>query len=595
MYSGALHRKRKVKTGCKTCKKRRVKCDEGRPACRQCVSSSRPCDGYGIWGGGGTPYMPPQSHRTLSVYCTPVPAGSLNDQEQVCFDWLIKRTAKKFAGIFQSDFWETLIFQASAQEPAVRHAVIALASAHRFEQRFDPRFPDAPDPVNEQFTLQQYNKAILHLRTKTTQTSHSLRVALITCMLFVTLEYLRGQYLMGSAHLRYGMRLLTEISASTSKSAMTPKILRPKEDFAYNALVDTYAQLGIQSAMFGHIPSNMCLVTQDPQSTIPYIFSSLLEARRSIDDHLNRIHCLKRHFRDQRPDNIQEMSEVQSCILADLVLWRKAYNASLARLESHNTSGRDKFGYLLLRVYHEMATIMASVCLAGSEDSEMIFDEYTENFITIMSGLIDMWKSWTSANFPDQDLSKLTEESSNFREIFEKFQNMSDTNVFFESSLLEILEHSSEINDILKTPDCGGSGFTVETGYIPPFYYTALKCRVPRIRRQAVRALRAAPHREGVWNGPLLASVLEAVIKIEEADLYKGESRVHSPVGFLLPRPDDLLVPKVPAEARISDVKVILPDHVPGEVYINYRKKAADGEWAHFRKRVELQSRNEPR
>lgn len=536
--------------------------------------------------------MPPQSHRALSVYCTPVPAGSLSCQEQVYFDWLIKRTAKKFAGLFQSDFWETLIFQASAQEPAVRHAVIALASAHRFEQRSSPGFSASSDPVNEQFTLEQYNKAILHLRAQTSQDRHSLRVALITCMLFVTLEYMRGQYLTGSAHLQYGMRLLTDISASKSQPAMTPRILRPKEDFAYNALVDAYARLGIQSAMFGHIPSNMCLVTQDPGTAIPYIFPSLLEARRSLDDLLNRIHCLKRHFRDHQPHKSQEMSELQSRIVADLLLWRKAYTASLARLDSCETSGRDKFGYLLLRVYHEMATIMASVCLAENGELEMIFDEYTENFIAIMSGFLEMWKSWTFANFRDQDLSTLTAQSSSLREIFEKFENLSDMNGLMESSLLEILENSSEINDILKTPDCGGSGFTVEAGYIPPFYYTALKCRVPRVRRQAVRALRAAPHREGVWDGPLLAAVLEAVIDIEEGDLYDGESSVQAPVGFLLPRPDDLLVPKVPAEARISDVKVILPHHVSGEVYISYRKRVADGDWAQFKQKVELQSAN---
>ncbi|KAK3385315.1 hypothetical protein B0H63DRAFT_181546 [Podospora didyma] len=45
-------RRSKVKTGCQTCKTRKVKCDEGRPACVRCVSTGRACDGYGIWGGG---------------------------------------------------------------------------------------------------------------------------------------------------------------------------------------------------------------------------------------------------------------------------------------------------------------------------------------------------------------------------------------------------------------------------------------------------------------------------------------------------------------------------------------------------------------
>ncbi|KOS39145.1 hypothetical protein ACN38_g10031 [Penicillium nordicum] len=35
---------------------------------------------------------------------------------------------------------------------------------------------------------------------------------------------------------------------------MVPTIISPEEDFAYNALVDAYSRLGIQSAMFGHVP-----------------------------------------------------------------------------------------------------------------------------------------------------------------------------------------------------------------------------------------------------------------------------------------------------------------------------------------------------
>ncbi|OAA61118.1 Zn(2)-C6 fungal-type DNA-binding domain protein [Niveomyces insectorum RCEF 264] len=36
----------KVKTGCNNCKQRRIKCDEKRPACSQCVRSKKTCTGY---------------------------------------------------------------------------------------------------------------------------------------------------------------------------------------------------------------------------------------------------------------------------------------------------------------------------------------------------------------------------------------------------------------------------------------------------------------------------------------------------------------------------------------------------------------------
>ncbi|TAQ88480.1 hypothetical protein B7494_g3189 [Chlorociboria aeruginascens] len=49
VMSGGRHKKeikRRTKTGCLTCRKRRIKCDEQHPACRNCQKSKRECMGY---------------------------------------------------------------------------------------------------------------------------------------------------------------------------------------------------------------------------------------------------------------------------------------------------------------------------------------------------------------------------------------------------------------------------------------------------------------------------------------------------------------------------------------------------------------------
>ncbi|KAH7328181.1 hypothetical protein B0I35DRAFT_10834 [Stachybotrys elegans] len=38
--------RKRTKTGCLTCRKRRIKCDEGRPVCHNCIKSKRHCEGY---------------------------------------------------------------------------------------------------------------------------------------------------------------------------------------------------------------------------------------------------------------------------------------------------------------------------------------------------------------------------------------------------------------------------------------------------------------------------------------------------------------------------------------------------------------------
>ncbi|KAJ5895709.1 uncharacterized protein N7473_005108 [Penicillium subrubescens] len=94
-------------------------------------------------------------------------ARHMANHRQVSFDWFMEMTTKKFAGLFPSDFWEKLIFQASAQEPAVRHAVVALSAAHRFDHYYEPwKIPATYGFDAERFTLQQYNKAIQHLSVR---------------------------------------------------------------------------------------------------------------------------------------------------------------------------------------------------------------------------------------------------------------------------------------------------------------------------------------------------------------------------------------------------------------------------------------------
>lgn len=553
-----------------------MKCDESRPACRRCISTGRICDGYGIWGGGGSPYGPPQSNKALSIYCTPVPAGSLDPEEQACFDWFMRKTSTKFAGIFKSQFWETLVFQASAQEPAVRHAVVALSAAHRFDISAGSWVPAIYGVDAERFTLQQYNKAIHHLRDATMKNNASgsglsnkkaLRVALITCMLFVTLEYLRGQYKMGSAHLRYGIQLLADISAPVSRTSMAPGILSPAEDFVHDALIDSYARLTVQSAMFGHVPSHLCVTVRDPQvHALPYTFSSLVEARQTLDDLLNRIHCLKRYIYTHRsgvhkeegkeneckPESNSKAFETQRKIVTDLSLWRKAYNASISLLKADEQ--KEKVRFLLLRVYHEMAVIMASVCL--SSEGEMVFDAYTNGFVAVMSTFFDMWRYWCSINM-------------RIKEIDRSLQNS---------------ESNSE-----------GYSFTIESGFIPPMYYTGLKCRIPRIRRLAIQLLRAAPHREGVWNGPLLADVLEEVAEVEEGPLYAENYFEQDPDEDFADGDSqfdkvNLPSPEVRAESRVHDVKVLLPDIIGGDTFMSYEQQRGDGQWEAFHRKVKRRS-----
>ncbi|KAI1133764.1 hypothetical protein F5Y10DRAFT_4789 [Nemania abortiva] len=74
--------RKRTKTGCLTCRKRRIKCDEGKPTCNNCLKSKRQCEGYNqrvifkdpLGAFAGAPYGPIQ-------YPAPSPQALIREQQ----------------------------------------------------------------------------------------------------------------------------------------------------------------------------------------------------------------------------------------------------------------------------------------------------------------------------------------------------------------------------------------------------------------------------------------------------------------------------------------------------------------------------------
>ncbi|OTB03779.1 hypothetical protein M426DRAFT_173071 [Hypoxylon sp. CI-4A] len=153
--------KPKVRTGCITCKIRRVKCDETKPSCTRCLTTGRKCDGY-----EGT--LPPRQKRktptpttspNLSAYPVPSTFSSSSsthgggnssstqrtlrplaadiegtEQERLFFH-RFRQAAEAglatHASGLEPSFWRRLVPQVgNSSDAAVRHALIALGAAH---------------------------------------------------------------------------------------------------------------------------------------------------------------------------------------------------------------------------------------------------------------------------------------------------------------------------------------------------------------------------------------------------------------------------------------------------------------------------------
>ncbi|KAE9362917.1 hypothetical protein N431DRAFT_565038 [Stipitochalara longipes BDJ] len=533
----------KIKSGCRTCKLRGVKCDEENPVCRRCISSGRVCDGYGIWGGGGNVYG--SADRAANLFSSRAPTASripvlsrrVSQQEKLAFDYFRIRTSIKLPGVLGSGFWETLVFQASSREPAVLHALIALGAVH-LSKATEENHGSLSDTNRmsqyECLALHEYNKAIGHLDVHfRSKSKESLQVALITCMVFICIELLREKFKTANTHLNNGLKLLSEIQGRESPSpAPRSLMLRPEPGSVDDYLIEAFTRLNIHSTFFGEGSSFLYIVGQDatcgPDYEIPLVFETFREARLYLDGLMNGVYYLSVqvdeffHTYNHVPEKFIRRKER---LQASLELWLRTFDVCLASLTVQGDR-RTALGIPLLRIYHLMTAIMVSVCIRPG--NEMVYDLHVVDFASIVRQAVDLWK-------------------------------------------LLLQEHC--IVPSSQNYDLSEPSFAIDVGFIPPLYYTALKCRVPGIRREAMNLLQAAPHREGLWDGVLAAYIARRIMEIEEGAFYEDISIRND--SDLFNSPGSIGTgdtPILPEFMRVHNVSVLLPDGASSKAELVYRR-----------------------
>jgi hypothetical protein len=519
-----------------------VKCDEVYPVCRRCVSTGRTCDGYGVWGGGESSsvytYGP-----TVSRNSTFFPRSSyisflvISNEENELFDWFKSRTVGKLPGSFISDFWTTLLLQATLSEPAVLHAVLAMTSVHKggvINADHQQSRNSVPDKL-EQVTLQHYLKAISHLQPHfLAKDRASIRIALITCIAFISLDFLRGYFATAQIHLQNGLKLLGD-TQTLSESNDELLLLKPGPDSIDDWIGETFSRLYTQVELYKQLYAHQSFLLQVTGPRLPTpTFRSFKEAWHEIDRLLNHIFHMTRQARKNDADGMSPyrppaLLEQQQRVRTELALWHDTYEASRKTLQDIKFHFGKK-AYLLLSIYHTMVTIMSETCLYPS--NEGMFDSHTNQFVHLMAQLIEM-----------QTLS---------------------SNIFRCNASPK------------QRPFTNMASSIVDIGWIPPLYYAAVKCRIHRIRLQAIRFLESSFHREGIWDATIAARVSRKVMELEERDFYKDMEATDDFLLSSYPQPSDLSLSTLPESYRIRDVEVILSGE-PVDTILLFCKQRRDG------------------
>lgn len=394
-------------------------------------------------------------------------------QEHRSLDFFHARVATILSGYFDTTFWTHVVPRVGASEPSVKHAMIALASLYETIPTRDRQL----SREQQRRTLLQYNKAIKSLKERLGTGEQALEVTLLTCVLFICLEFMRGNPNIALDHLHSGLQILDTTQRSTQDAQSIEE-----------ELVNIFSRLSIQASLWGRRPPQICASKDDDpmrdfdSACTP--FATIREARVSLE------RILIQRLRPSDPhiefDPSMPMSDVWKAererLTAQLRYWNSRHGLSMAV----SVHANDIYSLRILQMMAIVAIVWNSIPLIPEETA---FDRHLFDFeiiVSLAAVLID-----GKAPCSPQAASVATSLSSETTSA----------------------SHRPNFSALSNTP----IPFTFEMGIIPCLYFTAIKCRSPSVRRKAIRLLSIViPEQEGLWHARMLAKIASRMTQLEE-------------------------------------------------------------------------------
>ncbi|KAF5568318.1 transcriptional regulatory moc3 [Fusarium phyllophilum] len=202
----------KVKTGCATCRIRKIKCDEAKPFCEKCVKTGRKCDGYGSvfrpFPSTPQPIVKPDRGHDNAKEESPLSTGDLNRyfSTKTIFD--VELSCNEEA---------EQVLQASLTNDSIRHALLSLRALRgnlEAKNEGDTIETNEQQRLSYNFGLQQYSKALTSLASNLAYPNpDSLKFALLCCQVLISVEQVRGNFSAMGLHVIRGLNILREYRA----------------------------------------------------------------------------------------------------------------------------------------------------------------------------------------------------------------------------------------------------------------------------------------------------------------------------------------------------------------------------------------------
>lgn len=457
---------RKSRGGCQTCKIRRVKCDEATPACNRCISTGRTCDGYVTEQGllRGIERLTSQAMpRQPSTQCWP-------RMERQAFEFFRSSTAQALCAASQGEqhTWLNTIPQMAMSEPAVRHALCALASLHWYTVQPSTEF------MNESLELSvcQYQKAMFALRTRK---DAGISVAIISCLIFTLYESFQGQQEYAMLHVRHGAKLL--LSQATPKRSAHPvpppslSIMRRSRSIDLcPRIMSIFLRLVCHLKLLGGQPPDIDTFGE-ANFQCEFAFQSATEASQAFEaGYLAGIESFETRSGRVCVTRVGHYSTMQRW-----TTWCAAFDAFMGPLNDDFVIRNAQPEILRLLVYRRVCKIALDV---SPSTSETVFDNFLADFrhiLDLCSRLVDIWQPVVPAG------------------------------AMGTATMLKT-------TTVASTPK-----LTVSSGpLLEILYLVCWKCREPSLRRRALHLLSVFNMRDGLLDSKKLMACAARIIETEE-------------------------------------------------------------------------------
>ncbi|KAK5658491.1 hypothetical protein OQA88_1883 [Cercophora sp. LCS_1] len=573
--------KPKVKTGCNNCKQRRIKCDEKRPSCANCVRSKKICSGYPPPPRSARPFeeiriapkpivavsapppgrepvqLPPRralkiQHRNIvvtpaaphtpsgvvAILHTPATTLPFNAQEGLYFQLFQEQTASELSGFFDSAFWARSVLQECHVEASIRHAVVALGALYKTLEKSAESPPGSPtgerDPSDTawghwEMAVKQYSRACQELMQAASADTRSNRTRLMASVLLACFDSFIGDHKQAIIQIQTGLSLLEQLRLERRRAFLP----RPEEPVEAE-LIQMFTRMAIQAKSYDmafHFPQPFVVRLTQPQDPAS---SPTSEAGGSpvsiyqdpIPDRFSSV--LEARFKwDALAERIFRFTETmfnqtQSGVLGILPTSIKQYGL---RFKQEMEAWSDAFEHILASRTAPGVSSQEKACIA-------VLKMYQ-----IMSYILFLM------TFSDSEMG------------FDKYTD--DFNVIVDLAL-EVVGDEERRAASKRCPDprfCPHKGrheretsfggldysarhikpsFSADLGIVPPLFVVATKCRDRPTRWKAIQLLRSSPRREGMWDSELTARIAMWIAEIEESgepelDLDTISNSIRSP------------------------------------------------------------------